>query len=77
MIIRVAGDRSAANRHELAINRWPVQTIRLDCPARQPGPVGPAGRKTAPVAQLDRASVFGTEGWGFESLRVYLAQACR
>lgn len=24
----------------------------------------------APVAQLDRASVFGTEGWGFESLRV-------
>ena len=26
----------------------------------------------APVAQLDRASVFGTEGWGFESLRVYL-----
>src|SRR4029078_10400310 len=27
-------------------------------------------RRTAPVAQLDRASVFGTEGWGFESLRV-------
>ena len=27
----------------------------------------------APVAQLDRASVFGTEGWGFESLRVYFA----
>ena len=25
----------------------------------------------APVAQLDSASVFGTEGWGFESL-----QAC-
>jgi hypothetical protein len=24
----------------------------------------------APVAQLDRASVFGTEGWGFKSLRV-------
>ena len=23
----------------------------------------------ASVAQLDRASVFGTEGWGFESLR--------
>jgi hypothetical protein len=23
----------------------------------------------APVAQLDSASVFGTEGWGFESLR--------
>lgn len=26
--------------------------------------------QSAPVAQLDRASVFGTEGWGFESLRV-------
>ena len=26
----------------------------------------------APVAQLDRASVFGTEGWGFESLRCAL-----
>ena len=25
----------------------------------------------ASVAQLDRASVFGTEGWGFESLRAY------
>src|ERR1019366_10080492 len=25
----------------------------------------------APVAQLDRASVFGTEGWGFKSLRAY------
>ena len=27
--------------------------------------------RVAPVAQLDRASVFGTEGRGFESLRVY------
>jgi NADH:ubiquinone reductase (H+-translocating) len=27
----------------------------------------------APVAQLDRASVFGTEGWGFESLRARFA----
>ena len=26
----------------------------------------------APVAQLDRASDFGSEGWGFESL-----QACK
>ncbi len=25
--------------------------------------------ENASVAQLDRASVFGTEGWGFESLR--------
>jgi hypothetical protein len=28
--------------------------------------VGPV---KASVAQLDRASVFGTEGWGFESLQ--------
>ena len=26
-------------------------------------------RRSAPVAQLDRASVYGTEGRGFESLR--------
>lgn len=25
----------------------------------------------APVAQLDRASVFGTEGWGFKSLQTH------
>ena len=25
----------------------------------------------APVAQLDRASVYGTEGWGSESLQAY------
>ena len=25
----------------------------------------------APVAQLDRASDSGSEGWGFESLRAY------
>ena len=30
-------------------------------------------RESAPVAQLDRAPVFGTGGWGFESLRVYRA----
>jgi hypothetical protein len=26
---------------------------------------------SAPVAQLDRASDFGSEGWGFDSLRAY------
>jgi hypothetical protein len=26
-------------------------------------------RLNAPLAQLDRASDFGSEGWGFESLR--------
>ncbi len=38
-----------------------------------PDPTPPAGRgggkDRAPVAQLDRASAFGAEGWGFESLR--------
>src|ERR671925_2188808 len=29
----------------------------------------------APVAQLDRASVYGTEGLGFESLRARLTEA--
>ena len=28
--------------------------------------------KFAPVAQLDRASDFGSEGWGFKSLRAYI-----
>ena len=27
----------------------------------------------APVAQLDRASVYGTEGWGFEPLQAYIS----
>ena len=27
--------------------------------------------RNAPVAQLDRASDYGSEGWAFESLRVY------
>ena len=27
-------------------------------------------RAFAPLAQLDRASVYGTEGWGFELLMV-------
>ncbi len=41
------------------------------------GPFPPALRRgtlrsPARVAQLDRASVFGTEGWGFESLRARL-----
>src|ERR671925_1080109 len=30
----------------------------------------------APVAQLDRASVYGTEGLGFESLRARYARPC-
>lgn len=34
----------------------------------------PMSKSYALVAQLDRASVFGTEGWGFESLRVYSSQ---
>jgi hypothetical protein len=29
-------------------------------------------REIAPVAQLDRASDFGSEGWGFKSLRAYV-----
>ena len=31
-------------------------------------------RKLAPVAQLDRVSDYGSEGWGFESSRAYLIE---
>ena len=31
----------------------------------------------APVAQLDRASDYGFEGWGFDSLRARLPQECK
>jgi hypothetical protein len=31
----------------------------------------------ASVAQLDRASDFGSEGWGFESLRMHQIGLCR
>jgi hypothetical protein len=31
----------------------------------------------APVAQLDRASDYGSEGWGFESLRARLKPKAR
>lgn len=34
--------------------------------------VNTVSKISASVAQLDRASVFGTEGWGFEPLRVHL-----
>ena len=30
----------------------------------------------APLAQLDRASVYGTEGWPFESAGVYFTSPC-
>ena len=37
------------------------------------GPLGRFPRTCAPVAQLDRVSVFGTEGYRFESCRAYSA----
>src|SRR5207244_7696541 len=41
-------------------NALPVAQIAVECHS-----------VPAPVAQLDRATVFGTVGWGFESLRAY------
>ena len=44
--------------------RWsldPLVGVRIPAPQQQ--------TKHAPVAQLDRASDFGSEGWGFESSR--------
>ena len=32
----------------------------------------PENNLTCARSSMDRASVFGTEGWGFESLRAYL-----
>ena len=59
--------------------------LRHQCPAGLPDPKNPinsrrsvegsaksANSKHAPVAQLDRASVFGTEGCRFEPYRVHL-----
>ena len=42
-------------------NEWPIAVLGYACYTNA----------YASVAQLDRASVFGTEGWGFESLRAY------
>src|SRR6185312_7008806 len=49
-------------------------TSRIDHPAKAMYSCSRSSRKTgpttayAPIAQLDRASVYGTEGQGFESL---------
>ena len=45
----------------------------LDCFAPQLAVLS-APHSHAPVAQLDRASDFGSEGWGFDSLRAYSAK---
>ena len=42
-------------------DEWPIAVLGYACYTNA----------YASVAQLDRASVFGTEGWGFESLRAY------
>ena len=44
-------------------DEWPIAVLGYACYTNA----------YASVAQLDRASVFGTEGWGFESLRVYFS----
>jgi hypothetical protein len=60
----------------LAIGRpeCPAATGRRLPDVDRPIPILPENRYDccdAPVAQLDRASVFGTEGWEFEPLRAY------
>ena len=54
---RVLGRRLTAGHQVLAL------AVGVRVPAPQ--------QKYAPVAQLDRASGYGPEGWGFESFRVY------
>ncbi len=61
-------------------SRFPPQVFK----SLPDGPVGKCVRRgdpflfenCGPVAQLDRASVFGTEGWGFEPLRGHQYQPC-
>ncbi len=45
-----------------------ILLARIDCFASQLAVLS-APILFAPVAQLDRASDFGSEGWGFDSLR--------
>ncbi len=47
------------------------------CPARfTRGPERHAGLTPVPVAQLDKASDYESEDWGFESLQGYLFYFC-
>jgi hypothetical protein len=46
-----------------------IQEVRGSIPL---GSIGEASTAAAPVAQLDRASDFGSEGREFESLRAHL-----
>ncbi len=55
------GSRLTAGRQVLAL----VIGVRIPAPQQI----------HAPVAQLDRASGYGPEGWGFESSRVYTARS--
>ena len=65
-------------RKELRICRLPATIISINsapldfCVLRQTVLRASFKVQNAPVAQLDRASVFGTEGWRFEPSRVHL-----
>ncbi len=57
-------------RVDLTIAGWPRNLLGSRFGAVVPGTMLTV--RDAPVAQLDRASDYGSEGWRFESSRVYL-----
>ena len=64
------GRRSSDRRSALSLR---CSTPRTPRPALESGRPSRKLPVAAPVAQLDRASVFGTEGYRFKSCRVYSA----
>lgn len=49
----------------------PCQRAIIPASIRRLAASWPVADRNAPVAQLDRATDFGSVGWGFDSLRVY------
>ena len=74
-VSRLGTDRAESLGDSLSNVNHQVTFEILDIPRPNPYYFVPLVEKSvsyAPVAQLDRASDFGSEGWGFDSLRVHL-----
>ena len=74
-VSRLGTDRAESLGDSLSNVNLQVTFEILDIPRPNPYYFVPLVEKSAsyaPVAQLDRASDFGSEGWGFDSLRVHL-----
>ena len=60
------GGRSGGSLHEASGRRW-LDSLKFRLAADR------LDKYFAPIAQLDRASDFGSEGWGFNSLWAHYA----